>query len=58
MLFKVACSLFILMLTDSQFWIGAFIEKWQKSGAKLCIFGEGGQGVQRGYEGAGKVLPF
>ena len=27
-LFKVAHSLFILMLTDSQFWIGAFIKKW------------------------------
>ena len=37
-LFKVACSLFILMLIASLFWTGALHGKSQKSGAELLIF--------------------
>ena len=43
-LFKVACGLFILMLMNSQFKIGAFIEKCQKSRAESCIFWRGRTG--------------
>ena len=40
-IFKVAHSLFILMLMASLFWTEALIGEWQKSGAKSHIFWSG-----------------
>ena len=46
-LFKVACAFFILISMDSLSWIEVFLERWQRSGAKLHVFWRGRTGSSK-----------
>ena len=58
-LFKATHGLFISKLMNSLFWIEVFLEKWQRSGAKLHIFWRGRTGSLKRLWGGqvGTILP-